>query len=123
MSGAFHLHYISRFLQRSAPCSRRQFPLTISYAITVHKSQGATLSQVVLNIANRDFTPGLTYVAVSRATRLDGILFEEPFSMDAIRKKTDETSARRRTDMERRKDEILQPPQEYEHNDIYNATP
>jgi ATP-dependent DNA helicase PIF1 len=31
-------------------CSRRQFPVTLAFALTVHKSQGLTLNRVVLDI-------------------------------------------------------------------------
>jgi hypothetical protein len=33
--------------------------------MTVHKPQGITVSQAILNISSRDFSPGITYVAVS----------------------------------------------------------
>jgi ATP-dependent DNA helicase PIF1 len=51
-------------------CSRRQFPVTLAFALTVHKSQGLTLNRVVLDIKDKDNTAGLTYVAVSRVRAL-----------------------------------------------------
>lgn len=53
------------FAQATATCSRLQFPLAIAYAITAHKSQGATMDQIVSDIYGRDFSAGLSYVAVS----------------------------------------------------------
>ena len=47
-------------------CQRKQFPLMPAFAITIHKSQGLTLARVVLNFENKDFTSGLSYVALSR---------------------------------------------------------
>ena len=73
------------FLKGSVTCTRTQFPLTIAYAITVHKSQGATLDQAVVDISVKDFQPGLTYVAVSRVRSLQGIMFDRQFDLDSLR--------------------------------------
>jgi ATP-dependent exoDNAse (exonuclease V) alpha subunit len=44
------------------------FPIVLAYAMTGHKSQGATIStNVVVDIRNA-FAPGLTYVMLSRVT-------------------------------------------------------
>ncbi|KAG5972380.1 hypothetical protein E4U58_006660 [Claviceps cyperi] len=56
------------------PSTRTQFPLTVAYAITVHKSQGTTLDRAVVDVSAKDFSPGLSYVAVSRVKTLDGIM-------------------------------------------------
>jgi len=47
-----------------------QFPLRLAYGITVHKSQGLTLSKAVLNLATKEHALGLSYVAVSRVKTL-----------------------------------------------------
>jgi hypothetical protein len=39
-----------QFDYKGVPCTYTQFPLRLAYTITVYKSQGLTLSQVVLNI-------------------------------------------------------------------------
>lgn len=45
--------------------SRTQFPLTLCYAMTVHKAQGLTMDSVVVHCA-QEFVSGQTYVALSR---------------------------------------------------------
>ena len=52
---------------------RQQFPITIAYSITIHKSQGLTLRDVVVDIGNSVFTCGQAYVALSRVTSLSGL--------------------------------------------------
>jgi hypothetical protein len=49
------------------------------YTITVYKSQGLTLSQVVLNIDQKEHCLGLSYVAISQVKALDRLMFESPF--------------------------------------------
>ena len=55
--------------------SRTQIPLVAAWAMTVHKSQGMTLSRVIVDLRH-SFEPGQDYVALSRAKTLDGLTVE-----------------------------------------------
>ena len=50
-----------------------QFPMRLSWAITVHKSQGQTLSHVLIDPYRGFFADGHLYVALSRCTTFDGV--------------------------------------------------
>ena len=52
---------------------RKQFPLTIAYSMTIHKSQGLSLKCVLADLGKSVFSPGMAYVCLSRVTSLDGL--------------------------------------------------
>lgn len=55
-----------------------QFPLRLAWAITIHKSQGLTFQQAVIDLSGGAFAGGQTYVALSRCTSLEGISLKTP---------------------------------------------
>ena len=56
----------------SFQATRNQFPLTLAWAVTIHKCQGLTLSDIVIDMtpAKGKFRPGEAYVAFSRVRTL-----------------------------------------------------
>ena len=52
---------------------RRQFPVMLSFAMTINKSQGQSLLRVGLYLSKPVFTHGQLYVALSRVRTMDGL--------------------------------------------------
>jgi ATP-dependent DNA helicase PIF1 len=56
-----------------------QLPLTLAWAVTIHKAQGQTLPNVLLDLADGGtFAEGQLYVALSRATSLEALHLTQP---------------------------------------------
>jgi ATP-dependent exoDNAse (exonuclease V) alpha subunit len=61
-----------------------QFPLKLSWAITIHKSQGKTFDRAYIDLGRGAFAFGQTYVALSRCRTLDGLRVSRPLTMKDI---------------------------------------
>ena len=56
-------------------CSRLLPPLKLAWAVANHKSQGLTLTKVVVDVGKKEFSCGLTFVACSRVCHVTDLLF------------------------------------------------
>ena len=61
-----------------------QYPLKLAWAITIHKSQGKTFENLVLDIGRGTFAHGQIYVALSRCTSLEGITLRQTLQSQHI---------------------------------------
>uniref|UniRef100_A0A1X7VGI9 ATP-dependent DNA helicase n=1 Tax=Amphimedon queenslandica TaxID=400682 RepID=A0A1X7VGI9_AMPQE len=52
---------------------KKQFPLILSYAITIHKCQGLSLDTAFTDLSTDVFGDGIAYVALFRVCTLNGL--------------------------------------------------
>ena len=70
----------------SEPVGRfTQLPFRLAWAVTIHKSQGKTFDNVVIDLERGAFAAGQTYVALSRCTSFEGIVLRRPVKRSSIR--------------------------------------
>ena len=75
---------VSEMIQGSATLEMIQIPLKLSWAISIHKSQGLTLDKAIVDIGKTEKVCGLAYVALSRLKKLENVLIK-PFSFDRLK--------------------------------------
>jgi len=80
----YHYNYKKRKIEQELVGTFQQFPLKLAWAITIHKSQGLTFDQVVIDFGSGAFASGQAYVALSRATTFEGIYLKQKFNSTDI---------------------------------------
>ena len=59
--------------------SVHQFPITLAFAITIHKSQGMSIEDLIIE-TTEIFAPSQFYVALSRATSPHRLILKQPLT-------------------------------------------
>lgn len=82
----YNLFYneVTRNLESESAGSFTQYPMKLAWSVTIHKSQGKTFDNVIIDIGKGTFTHGQVYVALSRCTSLDGIVLKKPIQKKHI---------------------------------------
>jgi ATP-dependent exoDNAse (exonuclease V) alpha subunit len=62
----------------------QQIPLRLAWAVTVHKAQGQTYDEVLIDLGRGAFSPGQTYVALSRVRSLEGLYLSRAIRMNDV---------------------------------------
>ncbi len=63
----------------------RQFPLRLAWAVTIHKSQGQTFDEVMIDLGSGAFATGQTYVGLSRVRSMNGLYLNRAIRLADIK--------------------------------------
>ena len=63
----------------------KQLPLRLAWGVTIHKSQGQTYDEVMIDMGAGAFAPGQTYVALSRVRSLEGLYLSRAIRLTDVK--------------------------------------
>lgn len=75
---AYTYDHTTQKVEAEVVSSFTQYPIRLAWALTIHKSQGQTYESVALDLTTATFAAGQLYVALSRATSLEGLYLKMP---------------------------------------------
>ncbi|MBU1126267.1 AAA family ATPase [Patescibacteria group bacterium] len=76
----FEYQYNGENFEEETIGSYSQYPIVLAWAVTIHKAQGKTFDQVLVDVGWGAFAHGQMYVALSRCTTMGGITLLKPFA-------------------------------------------
>ncbi|XP_053209943.1 ATP-dependent DNA helicase PIF1-like [Panonychus citri] len=74
----------ARWIDNGIECSRKQLPLNLAFAMTIHKAQRLILDNAVIDIGSREHSIGLSYVGLSRVRKITDLAIQQYFAKDRI---------------------------------------
>ena len=80
-------HILAKAIWKFSDYEIEQFPLTLAWALTIHKSQGMGIEKLSIDIGCNVFNSGQAYVALSRATNSKYLHIKE-YSTESIKVNT-----------------------------------
>jgi ATP-dependent DNA helicase PIF1 len=83
-SNNYYYDHESESIQMECIGSFTQYPMKLAWAVTIHKSQGKTFNNVVVDIGRGTFAHGQIYVALSRCTNFNGLVLRKPIQKKHI---------------------------------------
>jgi len=76
---------IDKKLNQKVVGSFKQYPLSLAWALTIHKAQGLTLERALIDLEHRAFAEGQVYVALSRVRDFSGLFLEREIESSDIK--------------------------------------
>jgi len=71
-------------IQTESAGSFSQYPMKLAWAVTIHKSQGKTFDNILIDLGYGAFAPGQLYVALSRCKNFNGISLTKPVKKNDV---------------------------------------
>lgn len=71
---------------RKFKMTRIQFPLKVAHSSTIHKSQGLTLNQIVIDLSPKTSANSLAYTGITRVKTINDLLIANLPSLNDLNK-------------------------------------